>query len=365
MQRSLLLAALLFACSAPAAEGSTPPVQAPQPAPELGRGAATLSAVLGPEHRLATPRALAFNPLRPDELWVLNAKDNSVVLLFGTGSDHEQFERRRDFAADHFLTKPSSIAFGADATSFGAVGTFGTCGESRNEGGIEGAKDFMGPVLWTSDLDIFAKKNPSGLGSHIDMLHASPLCMGIAHEHDNVYWATNGLTNSIIRYDFGVDHNVGQDNHSDGGSLEYARGQLKYVAGVPSNLVFHDGMLYIADTGNGRIAKLDTKSGTRGAKLVVPEPQRAGSFVMNGAVLTDVVPPGVLTAPSGLAIHNNIIYASDNATGRIVAFDLAGKQLNALDTGAGPGALAGITFGPDNKIYLVDMLKNAVLRIDP
>ena len=86
---------------------------------------------------------------------------------------------------------------------------------------------------------------------------------------------------------------------------------------------------------------------------------------MDDAVLTDVVPPGVLVAPSGLELRNDVLYVSDNGTGRIVAFDLNGKQLNALDTGLGPGALAGMAFGPDGKIYFVDMIGSRLMRIDP
>lgn len=224
----------------------------------------------------------------------------------------------------------------------------------------------MGPVLWSSDLEIYAKKDPIGLGSHLDMLHNSPLCMGIAWEQGNVYWTINGRDNSVVKYDFGADHNIGMDDHSDGASLEYVRGLIKRTEGVPSHLVFRsaDSMLYIADTGNGRIAKLDTTSGVKGVRLPTKERQTGGHYRMNEAVLTDVVPAGALTAPSGLEIHNDILYVSDNGTGRIVAFDLEGKELNSFDTGLGAGALGGLAFGPDGKIYFVDMAGSRVLRID-
>jgi hypothetical protein len=358
--RELFVAAALVACSAPSPDttSTTPPVQT-----AIAENATTVE-VLGPEQRLAKPRALAFNPLRPDELWILNARDNSVVLVYGTGSESPSFERRHDPGADHFLHKPSAIAFGADKTSFGSVGTFATCGESRNENGIEGSTDFMGPTLWTSDLAIFARKNPEGLGSHIDMLHEAPLCMGIAHERDNVYWATNGLTNSIVRFDFGVDHNVGKDDHSDGSAKEYARGQLKYVEGVPSHMVVHNGFVYVADTGHGRIAKLDINSGTPAGKLTAPEPLRGGAVVMNGATLVDVVPPGTLTAPSGLTLRENVLYVSDNANGRISAFDLEGKKLASFDTGLAGGAIAGLAFGPDGRLYFADMNDSRIMRVE-
>lgn len=337
-------------------------------APELGRdGAADVAEVLGASAGLKRPRDLAFNPVRPDELWIVNESDNSAVLLFGTNGPSPTFERRLDSAAAHFLHRPSAIAFGANETTFGSVGTFATCGESRNENGVEGGNDFMGPVLWTSDLAVFAKKDPSGLGSHLDMLHNSPLCMGIAHESANIYWTISGKSNAIVKYDFGRDHNVGQDDHSDGASLEYVRGQLKYAPGIPSHLFFRnaDAMLYIADAGNARVAKLDTKSGTRGNKLATKEPQLGGHYRMDGAVVVDVVPPGVLKAPSGIEIRNDLLFVSDNGTGKIIAFDLEGRQVNALDTGLGAGALSGMTFGPDGKLYFVDMVGNRLMRVDP
>jgi hypothetical protein len=368
MRRITLAASLglLIACGS--TTQTAPPTATTVIAPELGRdGKAQLLELIDSSTGLKRPRDLAFNPRTPDQLWIVNDLDNSVVIVHGTTSASTQYERRRDPAADHFMHKPSAIAFGADETTFGTPGTFATCGESRNEHGVAAAGDFMGPALWSSDLTIFAVKDPIGLGSHLDMLHNSPLCMGIAHEQGNVYWTTNGRDNAINRYDFAADHDIGLDDHSDGASLEFVTGQIKYAPGVPSHMFYRaaDAMLYFADTGNGRVVKLDTQSGTRGAKLPTKEPQRGGHYRMDDAVLTEVVPPGVLTAPSGLEIHNDLLYVSDNGTGRIVAFDLTGKEVNAFDTGLGQGALAGIAFGPDGRLYLVDMLGNRVLYIEP
>lgn len=365
MRGSLLsIVLVLAACGSEDASGGA--TGGATRAPELGvDGSATLVELFAGSE-LRRPRDLAFNPQRPDELWIVNDGDGSVVIFHGITGDAPTYERRRDAAADHFMHKPSSIAFGASATSFGSSGTFATCGESRNEHGIEGAHDFMGPVLWSSDLAIFAREDPIGLGSHLDMLHNSPLCMGIAHEGANVYWTLNGRDGSIIRNDFATDHGVGMDDHGDGASLEYVRGQLGFAPGVPSHLAFHAGsaMLYIADTAHGRVLRLDTTSGTRGARLPSMERQQGGHYRIDDAVLTEVVPPGALTAPSGLELRDDVLFVSDNATGRIVAFDLQGNQLEALDTGLGAGALAGMAFGPDGRLYFVDMVGGRLLRIE-
>jgi hypothetical protein len=160
----------------------------PLPAPELGQthtieGVDVVEIALA-DHGLVAPRDLAFNPMRPDELWVVNNGDDSVVIVFDASTDGRTHERRKDGFALHFMAKPSSIAFGAAKTTpaVGKPGTFATCQESRNTyDETQPPNDFMGVTLWSSDLTIFAKKDPIGLGSHLDMLHESPNCMGVAH----------------------------------------------------------------------------------------------------------------------------------------------------------------------------------------
>lgn len=376
MRHLILGSSLLLALGCASDPAATPaPTPKPRLAPELGVGdktaaSVTLTTIIGPEARLKRPTDLDFNPRVSGELWVVNATDNSMVIVHDATSDGRTSERRNEPAMDHFMDRPTSIAFGAEPTTFGSIGTFGTCGESRNEhGSMEGnANDFMGPVLWTSDLAIFTKKDPIGLGSHIDMLHSSPLCMGITHEADNVYWVFGGQSGAIQRYDFAKDHGVGMDNHSDGSIRWYGAGQFKRVEGVPSHLAFRpqDGMVYVADTGNGRIVKLDTKSGTRTKNAPKKEELVASDF-MDGASIEEVVSQsqGLVTRPSGLEIHGDYLYVSDNANGRITAFDFKGEAVNWLDTGLPDGALGGMVFGPDGKLYIVDMLGNQVLRIDP
>jgi DNA-binding beta-propeller fold protein YncE len=226
----------------------------------------------------------------------------------------------------------------------------------------------MGPSLWTSDLTVFAKQNPNGLGSHIDMLHQAPLCMGIAHEAQNAYWTFNGFANSIVRFDFGADHDVGTDDHSDGYVIQYVPGLVKYQAKVPSHLTYDSasGMLYIADTGNHRVARLNTKTGTRGKTLIAKEPLD-DYYQMDNATLTTVVAEatGDVLLPSGIELHKGLLYVSDNERDTITAFTLEGQKVKQLTTGLPKGALSGIAFGPDGKLYFVDMIGNRVLRIDP
>lgn len=334
------------------------------PGHELGLGdgspgSVDLTVVLDPE-KSRTPTDLEFNPSKPHELWVVHYDDDSVTIVTNPGTPEATSERKRDPAASHFMDKPPGIAFGAVVEPWGQ--TFGVCGDNDN-----GGNDFMGPALFPAEPEVFAKQTPDGLGSHLDMLHSTTFCRGIAHERDNVYWVFNSNKGSLDRYDFAEDHGPGNDDHSDGRILRYVAGMVAGVDGVSSHLAFdaEANALYVADTGNKRVAKLDVTSGTPGAKFGGLEPVEERRHV-DGAVLTDVVSPGVLEAPSGVEHKGGLLYVSDHATSRLHAFDAeTGELLRSLDTGLPPGSLSGLAFGPDGKIYFVDRLSGRVYRVDP
>jgi hypothetical protein len=316
-------------------------------APALGTGdktaeSVTLTEIATASDRLRRPTALAFNPWRSGELWITNEEDNSMIIVFDAPTEARTSERRREAAMDHFLHKPMGIAFGAEETTFGSKGTFATCGESRNEmGGGDGAgNNFMGPALWTSDLSVFAKKNPIGLGSHID--------------------------STVHRYDFKDDHDVGMDDHSDGEIRWYGKGKFKRLENVPSHLAYRaaDKKLFVADTGNSRIALLDTRSGKEAENGRNPD-RLAVNIVMDDAKITDFVSAesGLVTHPSGMLLKDDLLYVADYENGRISAFNAAGEVVNYLDTGLAQ-SIGGLAMGPDDKLYFVDMKESRVLRID-
>lgn len=317
---------------------------------------------------LRVPRALAFNPQGDGELWVVNRADDSTVTYFKVGTAEQTQVKIIDPFAEHFMEEPSSIAFGAP-------GTFATCQESRNTYNNRVApNDFMGPALWSSDMDVYGKSNPEAvdflgfdLGSHLDMLHESPNCMGIAWEKDNVYWTFDGMSGSISRYDFQADHGVGFDDHSDGIIARYVAGQVSRVENVPSHMQLdHEtGLLYVADTGNARIAVLDTASGLRGNNLPSKEPG-VQHYSMDSAIFNTLVDSagGELIHPSGLAILGELVFVTDNANGRISAFDKeTGARVDWLDTGFPERSLMGLTFDAQGRMYLVDAVTPRVVRI--
>lgn len=307
-------------------------------------------------------RDLEFNPAAPGQLWTFNMLSHGVVLFFEPGAAQQTSEVRIDAYGQHFMAFVSSAAFGDS-------GTFATCQESRDEWNVgpQAPDDFMGPTLWPSDLDIFAKVGqdfPPGAqeGSHLDMLHQSPLCMGIAHEAANVFWAFDGMHGNIVRYDFQADHGPGGGDHSDGIITRYSDVAVTRVANIPGHMEFDHatGMLYIADTGGGRILRLDTATGTNVGKL----PGEWDGADYTGVEGADVVVLAEgLVEPSGLALHDGRLFVSEHGTGDVVAFDLDGQEVDRLATPA--KRIMGITIGPAGDLWYADAGANEVVRVDP
>ncbi len=323
---------------------------------------------------LKTPRDLAFNPRVTGELWVVTAGDNGVAIIHGAHTKNRSIEYREDgWMANHFLNHASALAFGGDETTIGKLGTFATAQESINDGSNQGSylsylfdgKDFMGPSLYSSDLSVFGRTGKLR-GSHLDMLHSSPLSMGIAWEKDNIYWVFGGLHGDIVRYDFKKDHGKGNSYHEDGVIHHYMTGEVKRSENVPSHLVFHQQSksLFISDSGNGRVLKLDTRSGLLGDEFKNINEEVDNRYI-NKAQFSEFIPSSSgIKRPSGLEIQNNLVFISDNESGFIYAYDMYGKQVNYLDTGLGKDTLMGMAFGPEGKLYFVDSANNQVLRID-
>lgn len=368
---------------APGAMGPAAPTQAaPAGAPSAEPVGEVQVTVIASMH-LSRPTDLAWNPYVADELWVMNHGDSSAAVISAASSEARSVQRRLDpEGARHFMPEPMAFAFGArettlvDAQGKMVEGTFATCPESDTA--------YMGPTLWTSDLRIFAitkaEREPpfngadtggEGPGSHLDMLHSTPTCAGMAWAGTgNVYWTYSGGGSMLVKYDFGLDHGIGNTDHSDGSVWRYPLEGVLYVPGVPSHLVFEPGsqLLYMADTGHGRVVTFDPKSATDAQAMTALENVDGlrDAQDLNGGELKELIGSSYgMLLPSGLELHGEAIYVSDHETSTIHKFALDGAPLGKLVVpGVERGALAGIAFGPDGKLYLVDMVGDRVLRLD-
>ncbi|MCB9541557.1 MAG: hypothetical protein H6703_03810 [Myxococcales bacterium] len=172
----------------------------PTGGPVLGNGRHTADAVVidviaTAADGLDVPRDLDFNPwAAAPELWIVNRADDSTTTIFDPGTPDQMAIHLIDPYALHFMEEVSSIDFGQE-------GTFGTCQESRNTYNGQGQpNDFMGPTLWPSDMNVYARSNPEavaflGFDPRLAPRHAAPVAAvhgDRVAERDNVYWVFEG-----------------------------------------------------------------------------------------------------------------------------------------------------------------------------
>jgi hypothetical protein len=324
---------------------------------------------------LNEPRDLEFHPgsSRSDELWIVNRATDSVTIIHDTGLSTQWSEHREDSNRNHFMEEVSAIAFGAYSNEFDYQ--FSTAQESRNTFNGQGSpNNFMGPALWPSSLSHFAVENQNGplLGSHIDMLHESPYGMGVAHDSENAYWYYDGYYGDLVYYDFQEDHDTGEDDHSDGIVRRYSEISLSRSAGTPSHMVLDkdSGILYIADSGSGRVLWVDTDDPTTTSTNIYNsntrmEPLHEYSSITG--VSWGVLASG-MSRPSGIALDGDTLFVSTNGNGQIRAYDLGttpttATLLQTVNTAA--SKIMGLEIGPDEKLYYVDGFQDKVIRLDP
>src|SRR5688572_4132512 len=185
MRVPFLITATITVCPALFVACLAEPVE-PEPKdpalPILGGEAHDLSTMnveelLTADDGLANPRDIELHPLIPDQLWVLNHDDSSMVIASNVGADGQSTVKHNSFGNSHFMPLPSALAFGLDS------GTMATAHEEDEVTQPGTPADFMGPTLWLADPERF----DAGHDSHMDMLHNSPLAMGIAWEQGNAY----------------------------------------------------------------------------------------------------------------------------------------------------------------------------------
>jgi hypothetical protein len=304
--------------------------------------------------KLDTPTGLAVDP-RNGSLWIVNRGDNSITIVERPGSRRPRLLRSVDYGK-HYLWRPAAIAFSRGGDEFATA-------QDASGFGIG-----MGPTLWPGEAALF-RGNTHLNRIHLDMLHHSPQSIGIApgtDEEKREYWVFNAAAGSIDRYFFHEPHPPGQNDHGDGRTFRYAAGALKRGAKIPGHLALDraNGHLYIADTGNRRVARLATSNPTGPRLLDAGSSLEGPLYDVAGSTVETVVPPSAgLKAPSGLLLHAGALWVGDYATGRIHVFRLDGTRLRSFNTGLGPKSLTGLALSSDGWLYFLDARRNRLLRL--
>ncbi|MFW5968352.1 MAG: hypothetical protein ACOCV2_12580 [Persicimonas sp.] len=330
----------------------------------LGGGEDSLDAVevttiADDDEELDGPRDVEFNPEAPEQMWVVNYADNSTVVVLDPGTDEQTHEYFRTTGSDHFLAKPAALAFGDP-------GFMATAQQEDEETQPTTPEDFMGPVLWPTDLNDYDAGHPS----HLDMLHNSPLSSGVAWDEGNAYWIFDGYHGSLTRYDFNEPHPPGGEDHTDGVIERYADGEVGIADEVVAHLdMDHDtDLLYAADTENNRVVTLDTTAGEEG-DAISPSYDQCEQRHIDDAELSTVIDGDEfeMTQPAGLELHDDLLFVGDNGTSTIYAFDLEGELVDRLDVSEEipAGAMMGLAIDEDDRVYAVDSENDAIVRFGP
>jgi len=328
-----------------------------------------LTVVADGDQDLLVPRDLDFHPDRSrNELWVINkdvaSTGGSTVMFTAPGEPDMEFLQKRDINARHFMSLPTGIAF-ADNGNFST--SPGIWDANQNQATTT---PFTGITLWSSDPAIYAQNLFGPLGSHLDMLHATPKSQGIAHERWNRYWVVDGHNQDVVMHDFRADHGPGNDYH--GNAIIHRYPQVSITRDPNDHIVSHcvldkhTNWLYVVDHGGQRVVRLDTRSGTIAAGA--PTFQVYESYVeyknMTGATVEVIITTG-LQQPAGIDVVGDHLLVSDYATGEIIIYDMTNGFAEQGRISTGSAGVMGIKVGPDGRIWYVNTTTNSLGVLEP
>ncbi len=310
---------------------------------------------------ITRPRDLAFNPVTGD-LWVAGKGEVLVVLHDTATSDQSSTVKGNPgINTSHFFAVPSGLAFSEDNGNWASSHET----ELPTQGPNGTPADFMGPTLWTGDLGLY--ESAPAHGQHLDMLHNSPNGMGIAWEENNTFWYFDGYHSAVTRYAFNEDHGLGGADHSDAVTSRFVEGEVAWYQSIPSGLAFDRDTdeLFIADTGNKRIAVLDCASGSEGAQLPLNY-DGGDQHRVDGADLRDFAlgEDASFSRPSGIALHGDHVFITDSRNSNILALDrTTGELVDWLELDVPEWSLMGIEFDDDGNLYVTNYTEDQILRI--
>jgi len=328
--------------------------------------------VVNSSDHVQNPWDLEFNPLNPSELWSVN-HDTDSFSVFQVGDDNTVVDstRLRDRNPYHYMDQVSGLAWGRNgkiSTSQASLNTY--------DGKME-ANNFQGPTLYDTHPSYLVTHNNENDGcgydrfyrnsdkekecylSHVDMLHESPMAMGIAYDpeeitpYQNVFWIYDGHDKQLVRFDFEQPHGPGSMDHALAQVRRYTDVVLTPKPGVPSHMHLDHASrhLYISDTGANRVLVVAVDSGKylKDARVEYPIfSSQLPSFQYSIWGCTKFYEFAKVDTPSGIAVSTARVFVAEYNTGNILSF--AKDSGNLIQTFSAPSlsnGLTSITLSPD------------------
>jgi DNA-binding beta-propeller fold protein YncE len=169
----------------------------------------------------------------------------------------------------------------------------------------------------------------------------------IAVAADNTLFVADG-SNRIDRFDaagnlmhsFGRRGSaVGEFNFGKGGGNDAPAG---------GGLVTAGNLLFVSDSLNNRLQR----------------------FNLDGTGGLEIVPPGTLSNPRGLAVRGQRLIVADDKNHRLVVMDFGGRVLRTVGSGQGAGTNQfsfpfGVAIDPQGRVFVADDINQRVLRFGP
>jgi DNA-binding beta-propeller fold protein YncE len=167
----------------------------------------------------------------------------------------------------------------------------------------------------------------------------------VAVTGDNQVVVADGGSNRVVRFNAtggligswgGAGTELGKFHFGAGGGNDAAAGGGLAAAGST---------LYIVDTGNDRVVR----------------------FAADGNNGSEIVPPGTLQNPRGVAVRGTRMLVADDQHHRVAAFDTGGHLLASIGAGqgAGPGQLNfpyGVAIDPQGRVFVADDMNQRIVR---